>query len=157
MSENKVYLTSEGFLEIEEELNNLKNVRRPAVIKALKEARALGDLSENADYDAARSKQAEIEARIKDLEFTLNNVEVASEKASKNKVTATSTVTVYDEDDDAEYTYQLVGSIGSDPEKGKITTESSLGAALLGKEVGNEVEIICGDGSSYKVVIKQIK
>ena len=63
----------------------------------------------------------------------------------------------YDEDDDAEYTYQLVGSIGSDPEKGKITTESSLGAALLGKEVGNEVEIICGDGSSYKVVIKQIK
>ncbi len=153
----KEVVTKEYYDELKAQYRELIDVLRPQVLEELATARSQGDLSENADYDAARSKQAEIEARIKDLEFTLNNVEVASEKASKNKVTATSTVTVYDEDDDAEYTYQLVGSIGSDPEKGKITTESSLGAALLGKEVGNEVEIICGDGSSYKVVIKQIK
>ena len=153
----KEVVTKEYYDELKARYRELIDVLRPQVLEELATARSQGDLSENADYDAARSKQAEIEARIKDLEFTLNNVEVASEKASKNKVTATSTVTVYDEDDDAEYTYQLVGSIGSDPEKGKITTESSLGAALLGKEVGNEVEIICGDGSSYKVVIKQIK
>ena len=153
----KEVVTKEYYDELKAQYRELIDVLRPQVLEELATARSQGDLSENADYDAARSKQAEIEARIKDLEFTLNNVEVASEKASKNKVTATSTVTVYDEDDDAEYTYQLVGSIGSDPEKGKITTASSLGAALLGKEVGNEVEIICGDGSSYKVVIKQIK
>ena len=153
----KEVVTKEYYDELKAQYRELIDVLRPQVLEELATARSQGDLSENADYDAARSKQAEIEARIKDLEFTLNNVEVASEKASKNKVTATSTVTIYDEDDDAEYTYQLVGSIGSDPEKGKITTESSLGAALLGKEVGNEVEIICGDGSSYKVVIKQIK
>ena len=153
----KEVVTKEYYDELKAQYRELIDVLRPQVLEELATARSQGDLSENADYDAARSKQAEIEARIKDLEFTLNNVEVASEEVSKNKVTATSTVTVYDEDDDAEYTYQLVGSIGSDPEKGKITTESSLGAALLGKEVGNEVEIICGDGSSYKVVIKQIK
>lgn len=153
----KEVVTKEYYDELKAQYRELIDVLRPQVLEELATARSQGDLSENADYDAARSKQAEIEARIKDLEFTLNNVEVASEKVSKNKVTATSTVTVYDEDDDAEYTYQLVGSIGSDPEKGKITTESSLGAALLGKEVGNEIEIICGDGSSYKVVIKQIK
>ena len=82
---------------------------------------------------------------------------MASEKSSKNKITATSTVVVFDVDEQEEITYQLVGSIGSDPEKGKITTESSLGAALLGKEVGNEVEVICGDGSSYKVIVREIK
>ena len=154
---NKVYLTNEGFLEIEEELNHLKEVKRPEIIKALKDARALGDLSENADYDAARNKQAIIEGQIRDLEFTLSNIEVADVKASKNKITATSAVVVYDYADEEEYTYQLVGSIGSDPASGKITTESSLGAALLGKEVGDEIEVICGDGSSYKVLVKEIK
>ena len=155
--ETTVILTAEGYLALEEELNDLKTNKRPAVIKALKEARAQGDLSENADYDAARNKQAEIEATIRELEYTLNNIEVASEKVSKNKITATSTVVIYDLADEEEYTFQLVGSIGSDPERGKITTESSLGAALLGKEVGNEVEVICGDGSSYKVIVREIK
>ena len=117
----------------------------------------MGDLSENADYDAARNKQAEIEARIRDLEFTLGNIEVATEKASKNKITATSKVKYYDCDDEEEYLVQLVGSIGSDPTNGKITTESSLGAALLGKEVGDEIEVICGDGSSYKVIVREIQ
>ena len=75
----------------------------------------------------------------------------------KNKITATSKVRYYDADEDEEFTVQLVGSIGSDPTNGKITTESSLGAALLGKEVGDEIEVICGDGSSYKVIVKEIQ
>ena len=157
MAVEKKILTYAGLRALEDELENLKVVKRKEVAVKIREAREQGDLSENADYDAARNKQAEIEARIRDLEFTLNNVEVASEKSSKNKITATSTVVYYDTDDEEEYTIQLVGSIGSDPEKGKITTESSLGAAILGKEVGNEVEVICGDGSSYKVIIREIK
>lgn len=153
----KEVVTKEYYEELQAQYRHLIDVERPQVLEELAIARSQGDLSENADYDAARNKQAEIEARIRDLEFTLNNIEVASEKVSKNKITATSTVVYYDEEEDEVFTVQLVGSIGSDPEKGKITTESSLGAALLGKEVGDEVEVICGDGSSYKVIIKEIK
>lgn len=153
----KEVVTKEYYEELVAEYRRLLDVERPQVLEELAAARSQGDLSENADYDAARNKQAEIEAKIRDLEFTLNNIEVASEKSSKNKITATSTVVVFDVDEQEEITYQLVGSIGSDPERGKITTESSLGAALLGKEVGNEVEVICGDGSSYKVIVREIK
>ena len=97
---NKIYLTDEGFLEIETELNELKNVRRPAVIKALKEARALGDLSENADYDAARAEQAQVEGRIQELEKIMENVEII-EKADTSKVGLGTTVKIkYVDDDD---------------------------------------------------------
>lgn len=153
----KEVVTKEYFEELQAKYRRLIDVERPQVLEELAAARSQGDLSENADYDAARNKQAEIEATIRELEYTLNNIEVASEKVSKNKITATSTVVIYDLADEEEYTFQLVGSIGSDPERGKITTESSLGAALLGKEVGNEVEVICGDGSSYKVIVREIK
>ena len=153
----KILLTKEGKEKLEAEYQHYVTVLQPNVIRELSEARAQGDLSENADYDAARNKQAEIEAKIRDLEFTLGNIEVASEKISKNKITATSTVTFFDTAEQEDFTFQLVGSIGSDPEKGRITTESSLGAALLGREVGDEVEVICGDGSSYTVIIKEIK
>ena len=153
----KEVVTKEYFEQLQAQYRHLIDVERPQVLEELATARAQGDLSENADYDAARNKQAEIEAKIRDLEFTLNNIEVASDKVSKNKITATSTVVVFDVDEQEEITYQLVGSIGSDPERGKITTESSLGSALLGKEVGNEVEVICGDGSSYKVIVREIK
>ncbi len=152
----KEIVTKEYYDELNARYRHLLDVERPQVLEELAAARSQGDLSENADYDAARNKQAEIEAEIRDLEYTLSNVEVAEGKVSKHKVTATSTVVVYDTVDEEEYTYQLVGSIGSDPDNGKITTESSLGSALLGKEVGSEVEIICGDGSSYKVIIRKI-
>ena len=153
----KEVVTKEYYEELQAQYRHLIDVERPQVLEELAAARAQGDLSENADYDAARNKQAEIEARIRDLEFTLNNIEVATEKASKNKITATSKVRYYDADEDEEFVIQLVGSIGSDPINGKITTESSLGAALLGKEVGDEIEVICGDGSSYKVIVKEIQ
>jgi len=153
----KQVVTKEYFESLEKEYRHLIDIDRPQVIAEVAEARSQGDLSENADYDAARNKQAEIEARIKDLEYLLNNLEIDNSKGSKNKVTATSTVVLYDTVDECDYTYQLVGSAGGNPLESKITTESSLGAAILGKEVGSEVEVICGDGSSYKVVIKEIK
>ena len=86
MNESVVYLTDEGFLELEEELNELKNVKRPEVIKALKEARALGDLSENADYDAARAEQAQVEGRIQELEKIMENAHII-QKGSTDSIT----------------------------------------------------------------------
>ena len=96
---NKVYLTNEGFLEIEEELNHLKEVKRPEVIKALKDARALGDLSENADYDAARNEQAQVEGRIKELELLLEKAELI-EKRDTDKVSLGAVVKIKYIDDD---------------------------------------------------------
>ena len=98
----KVYLTDQGFLELETELNDLKNVKRPAVIKALKEARALGDLSENADYDAARNEQAQVEGRIQELEKIMENAHII-EKNSTDAVCLGTTVKIeYIEEDDDE-------------------------------------------------------
>ena len=93
MKDDKVYLTDEGFLELEEELNELKNVKRPEVIKALKEARALGDLSENADYDAARAEQAQVEGRIQELEKIMENAHIIK-KGSTDKVSLGTTVKI---------------------------------------------------------------
>ncbi len=152
----KEVVTKEYYAQLQAEYRHLIDVERPQVIEELAAARAQGDLSENADYDAARNKQAEIEARIRDLEATLGNIEVANEKSSTTKVNPTSKVTFYDEQDDCEYTYQIVGSIGSDPENGKISTECALGSALIGKKVNDEVEVVCGDGSFYKIIIKKI-
>ena len=109
MKDDKVYLTDEGFLELEEELNELKNVKRPEVIKALKEARALGDLSENADYDAARAEQAQVEGRIQELEKIMENAHIIK-KVSTDKVSLGTTVKIkYVDDDDIEE-YRIVGS-----------------------------------------------
>ena len=107
--DEKVYLTDEGFLELEQELNELKNVKRPAVIKALKEARALGDLSENADYDAARNEQAQVEGRILELEKIMENVEII-EKGNTDTVSLGMTVKVnyIDDDDDEIEEYRIV-------------------------------------------------
>ena len=154
---NKVYLTSEGFLEIEEELNELKNVRRPAVIKALKEARALGDLSENADYDAARNEQAQVEGRIKELEILLEKAELI-EKSNTDKVGLGTTVTIkyIDEDDEDTEEYRIVGSKEADPAKDKISNESPLAKAIMNANVGDICNVESPNGS-YKVEIVNIK
>ena len=125
MSERKkVFLTQEGYDEIKEELENLINVKRPENIIAIKEARALGDLSENADYDAARNEQAEIEARIKKLEAIVENVEIIDE-VTTDEVGLGNTVKIsYVDDEDDEDEYKIVGSQEADPFESKISPSS---------------------------------
>ena len=158
MSDEKVYLTDEGFLELETELNELNNVKRPAVIKALKEARALGDLSENADYDAARSEQAQVEGRIQELEKIMENVEII-EKGSTDSVSLGTTVKVkyIDEDDDDEEIeeYRIVGSKEADPSNNKISNESPLARAIMNAKAG-DVRAVESPNGTYDVEIVEI-
>ena len=152
---NKVYLTNEGFLEIEEELNHLKEVKRPEVIKALKDARALGDLSENADYDAARNEQAQIEGRIKELEILLEKAELI-EKADTDKVGLGTTVKIkYEDDDDDMEEYRIVGSKEADPSNNKISNESPLAKAIMNARIGDICTVDSPNGK-YNVEIIEI-
>ena len=141
MSEEKVYLTDEGFLELETELNELKNVKRPAVIKALKEARALGDLSENADYDAARDHQAQVESRIKELEHMIRNSEIINESRSTKYVRLGSTVELEELDTHNKLTYTIVGSVEADPLGGKLSNVTPLAMAIMDQKIGSIVEV----------------
>ena len=154
MKKEQMILTAEGYLEIEEELNELKTVRRPEIINAIKDARAQGDLSENADYDAARAAQAQVEARIKELEYRLEHSEIA-QSDSKGLVSVGSDVTVEDEDGE-EDTYKLVGSAEADSFKNKISNESPLGRALLGHKKGDTVTVEAPTGS-YDLKIVNVK
>ena len=123
MKEKKIYLTQQGFEELKSELDNLINVKRPANIQAIKEARALGDLSENADYDAAKNDQAEIEGRIKKIEKMLENVEII-EKGDSSVVSLGTTVSIkYVDDEDETDEYQIVGSQEADPFMSKISNK----------------------------------
>lgn len=153
MNDNKFIMTAEGYLQAEEELNDLKNVRRPEVIKALKEARAQGDLSENADYDAARNEQAQIEAKIQELEYKLEHAEIIDNK-DKNIVNLGSTVTISYDDGEVEE-YKLVGSMEADPFENKISNESPLGIALLSHRIGDTVEVASPNGG-YNIKIEKI-
>ena len=153
---NKIYLTNEGFLEIEEELNYLKEVKRPEVIKALKDARALGDLSENADYDAARNEQAQVEGRIKELEILLEKAELI-EKRDTDKVGLGATVKIkYDDDDDDVEEYRIVGSKEADPSNNKISNESPLAKGIMGAKVGDKCTVESPNGN-YQVEVLEIK
>ena len=153
---NKVYLTNEGFLEIEEELNHLKEVKRPEIIKALKDARALGDLSENADYDAARNEQAQIEGRIAELEKILETAEII-EKRDTDKVGLGTTVKIkyLEEDDEDVEEYRIVGSKEADPSNNKVSNESPLAKGIMGARVGDECVVESPNGS-YRVEIIEI-
>ena len=153
---DKVYLTNEGFLEIEEELNYLKEVKRPEVIKALKDARALGDLSENADYDAARNEQAKVEGRILELEKLLEVAELI-EKRDNDKVGLGATVKImYDGDEDDTEEYRIVGSKEADPSNNKISNESPLAKAIMGAKVGDTCTVESPNGN-YEVEVLEIK
>ena len=155
-SNDKIYLTDQGFLELETELNELKNVKRPAVIKALKEARALGDLSENADYDAARSEQAQVEGRIQELEKIIENAHII-EKGSSDSVNLGSTVKIkyIDDDDDELEEYLIVGSKEADPSNNKISNESPLAKAIMNAKAG-EVRSVESPNGTYDVEIVEI-
>lgn len=155
MTEKKIYLTREGLEELKSELDDLINVKRPANIISIKEARALGDLSENADYDSAKNEQAEIEGRIKRLEKMLENVEII-ENVATDKVSIGSTVSIKYVDDDDTDEYKIVGSQEADPFMSKISNESPIAKAILNKKVGDIVEVESPNGV-YKIEITEIK
>lgn len=155
MKEKKTLLTEEGLADLKKELDELINVKRPANLKAIKEARALGDLSENADYDAAKNDQAELEGRIKKIEKMLENYEII-EKKSSDKVGLGSTVEIKYVDDDEVDEYKIVGSQEADPFMSKISNESPIAKALLNRKVGDIVEVESPNGV-YKIEITEIK
>ncbi len=152
--EEKFVLTAQGYLDLEEELNTLKTVKRPEVIKALKEARAMGDLSENADYDAARNDQAQLEARIKELEYKLEHSEIADSAKGSDTINIGSTIVVkYDDGEEDEY--MIVGSVEADPFNNRISVESPIGKAVLGHKQNEMVDVESPNGS-YKVEIVKV-
>ena len=155
-SEKKeVFLTAKGLLEIEEELDELKRVKRPEIINAIKEARALGDLSENADYHAAREEQAIIEGRIQELEYMVDHAVIIEEKVGDKVSIGCSVIIKYGGDDDSEE-YQIVGSTEADPFENKISNESPIAKAIIGHKKGDIVEVESPNGK-YKIEIIEIK
>ena len=154
MENKEIVLTDEGLLKLEQELESLKTVKRQEVAEKIKVARGFGDLSENAEYDAAKEEQAQIEARIVQLEKMLKNARVIDQdEIDLNTVSIGTRVTVYDEEFDEEVEYSIVGSTETDPDALKISDESPVGRALIGKNVGETVEIDTPGGTvSLKIL-----
>ncbi|MBQ4300048.1 MAG: transcription elongation factor GreA [Lachnospiraceae bacterium] len=156
--EKKTVLTREGKEKLEEELETLKVERRDEVAEKLKEARAQGDLSENAEYDAAKDEQAEIEARIEEIEQILKNAEVHDETDTDvTKAGIGATVTILDMEFNDEYTYKIVGSTEASSLDNKISNESPVGSAIIGHSEGDVVTIETPDGESAEFKILAIK
>ncbi len=157
MAENvtKIKLTLEGKRKYEAELNELKTVKRKEIAENLQTARAQGDLSENSEYDEAKNDQAKLEARIKELETVLRNVEVIDEsEMSLDKVHIGSTVKVHDRKFDEDVVFQIVGSSEADPFNGKISDESPVGKALLDKSIGDIVKVETPGGESDFTILE---
>ncbi len=154
MAEKKIVLTSEGLKNLEDELLELKVNRRKEIAEKIKEARAQGDLSENAEYDAAKEEQAEVEARIANIEKMLRNAEVISDtKIDKNKINIGSKLKLLDIEFNEKLNYTIVGSTEADPANGKISNESPLGIALINHTKNDIIEVNAPDGIiKYKVL-----
>jgi transcription elongation factor GreA len=150
----KVPMTAEGHAAMLDEVKRLKSVERPKIIKAISEARAHGDLSENAEYHAAKEQQGMNEARVAELEDRLSRAEVIDvTRLSGDTVTFGATVRLIDEDTDGEVTYRIVGEYEADLRQGKISITSPIARALIGKVVGDSVEVSTpGGGKSYEIV-----
>ena len=146
-------MTKKGHSALETELKQLKSVERPAIIKAIAEAREHGDLSENAEYHSAREKQSFIEGRIKDLEGVLSLAEVIDPATLLGAIKFGATVTLIDEETDEEKTWQIVGEHEANIEEGLLNVKSPIARALIGKEEGDSVEVRTPGGEkSYEVV-----
>ncbi len=153
MKKKEIFLTSEGYLELEQELHYLKTTKRNEVTQTLKEARALGDLSENSEYDQAREDQANLEKRIAEVEYSLEHATVIDKNENDGKVGIGSSVELQYEDEDDTESYKIVGSQEADPFNNKISNESPIAAAIMGKKVGETVEVSSPDGVySVKIV-----
>ena len=154
MSEKKNILTYAGLTKLENELQDLKVNKRSEVAQKIKEAREQGDLSENAEYDAAKDEQRDIEARIEEIEKILKNAEVVlEEEADSDKVSIGCQVKILDCEYDEELTYKIVGSTEANSLRGKISNESPVGHALIGKKVGDSVTVETQMGElTYKIL-----
>lgn len=150
----EIYLTEEGLNEIKKELEFLKTEKRPQVIEALKEARALGDLSENAEYDAARSEQGQVESRIIELEKMLEKAIVIKEE-NNGKVSIGAKVKIEYVDDKEKEIYTIVGTNEADPFENKISNESPLAQAIMGLKKGEIATVLC-DAGNYDVKVLDI-
>lgn len=151
----EIYITSEGFLKIEEELNYLKNVRRAEVAEDIKVARSYGDLSENFEYSAARDEQAALEARIKELEFTFENAVIIKEEKN-GLVNLGSKVKVKFIEENEEEDFVVVGSGEADPFNNKISNESPMGSAVMGHKKGDKV-LVSSPNGNYNLEILDVK
>ena len=155
MENKKNILTYAGLKKLEDELEHLKVVKRKEVSQKIKEAREQGDLSENADYHAAREEQAIIEGRIQELEYMVEHASIISEESSDTVKIGSSVVIRYDDEDDLEE-YKIVGSTEADPFENKISNESPIAKALLGKKKGSKVTVESPNGE-YEIELVEIK
>lgn len=157
MSREEVFLTQEGLEKLEEELEDLKVVRRKEVAEKIKIALDFGDISENSEYDEAKTEQALLEERILKLENMIRNASIIDEKGlSKDKVSLGAKVLVYDKEFEEELEFTIVGSAETDPLEGRISNVSPLGKALLGKVPGDTVEVQAPEGAVLKYDIIKI-
>ncbi len=153
----KIPMTAAGYTALQDELKQRQQVERPRIIQQITDARTHGDLSENAEYEAAKQEQGFIEGRIRDLRYILANAQMIDEGSNGSKeVRIGSTVTVCEEDGE-ELTYTIVGTSEASPRQGKISNESPVGRALLGKNERQTVVVPTPDGSSYTLKIVKIK
>lgn len=153
MADKSVLLTKDGLKKLQERLDDLKSVKRLEVAERLKAAIALGDLSENSEYDDAKNEQAWLEGEIKDLEEKIRNAKLIEDNADSDVVSMGSKVVLKDLEFDETEVYQLVGSTEADPDEGKISNESPVGIAINGKSVGEVVEVQVGENIiKYEIV-----
>lgn len=149
----KIPMTRGGFIALDEELKQLKSVERPAIIRAIAEAREHGDLSENAEYHSAREKQSFIEGRVKELEAMISLAEVIDPTKFSGSIKFGATVVLVDEDSGEEKTFQIVGETEANIEKNLLNIRSPLARALIGKDEGDSVDVVTPGGKrSYEII-----
>ena len=149
-------MTQKNYEDLKKELEYLVKVKRPEIIERIAEARSHGDLSENAEYDAAREEQRSNEGKIAELEYKIKNADVREEVTDTSYVHLNSVVKVYDEDMEEEAVYTITSVTDVDVMHGKISIDSPVGSALLKKKVGDKVTVSCPDGTSYTLKILKI-
>jgi len=157
MASKPIILTPEGYKKLEEELRNLKVEGRKEIAEKIKEARSYGDLSENAEYDAAKDAQASMEQRITTIENMLKNAQIISEsEVSTDTITIGSKVKLYDEEFEEEMEYTIVGSTEANPDEGRISDESPIGSAILGHKVDEIVDVTLANGEVIQFKVLEI-
>ena len=157
MAVKPIILTPEGYKKLEEELRTLKVEGRTEIAEKIKEARSYGDLSENAEYDAAKDAQAAMEQRITTIENMLKNAQIVSEEdVSTDVITIGSRVKLFDEDFEEEVEYTIVGSTEANPDEGRISDESPIGSAILGHKVDEVVDVVLPNGETIQFKVLEI-